>query len=82
MSPLRHADEIRVPVLIAEGEYDLSEETAMTSDLVSTVKKKGIPAELLKFLNEGHGVRFLDHRLELFERVEAFLAKNMGAGAQ
>jgi dipeptidyl aminopeptidase/acylaminoacyl peptidase len=82
ISPLRHADDIRVPVLVTDGEYDLSVKISMDKDLVSTVKSKGIPAESIKFLNESGGVRFLDHRLELFERIEAFLAKNMGAGAR
>jgi len=81
MSPLKHAGEIRVPVLIADGEYDFSTKLSMNRDLISTVKGKGLPAESIRFLNEGGGVRFLDHRLELFERIEAFLAKNMGAGA-
>ena len=82
MSPLKHADDIRVPVLISEGEYDLSVELSMSADLVSAVKSKGLPAESIKFLNEGGDVRFLDHRVERFERIEAFLAKNMGAGAR
>jgi dipeptidyl aminopeptidase/acylaminoacyl peptidase len=81
MSPLKHADDIRVPVLISEGEYDQSVELGMAADLVSAVKQKGIPAESIKFLNESAGVRDLDHRVELFERIESFLAKNMGAGA-
>ena len=81
MSPLKHAGEIRVPVLISEGEYDLSVEISMAGDLVSAVRRNGIQAESIKFLNESGGVRFLDHRVELFERIEAFLAKNVGAGA-
>jgi dipeptidyl aminopeptidase/acylaminoacyl peptidase len=78
ISPLRHAGDIRVPVLVSDGEYDLSVKISMDKDLVSTVRGKGIAAESLKFLNEGSGVRFLDHRVELFEHVEAFLAKNLG----
>lgn len=81
MSPLKHADDIRVPVLVTDGEYEYTVKINMDKDLVSAVKRKGIPAESIKFLNEGDGVRFLDHRVEVFQRIEAFLAKNLSGGA-
>jgi len=53
MSPLKHAGDIRGPVLIAEGEFGIEEGLAMSADLISAVKKNGIPAELIKYPNEG-----------------------------
>ena len=81
MSPLKHAGDIRVPVLVSESEYDLSVEISLSKDLVSTVRGKGIAAESISFLNEANGVHYLDHKVELYQRIEAFLATNLGAGA-
>jgi acetyl esterase/lipase len=81
MSPLKHANDIRVPVLVSEGEYDYSANISMAKDLVSTVQRKGIAAESISFRDEANGVNYLDDKVELYQRVEAFLAKNLGAGA-
>ena len=82
MSPLKHAGDIRGPVLIAEGEFGIEEGLAMSADLISAVKKNGVPAELVKFPNESDGLAgHLDHRVELYGRIETFLAKNLGGGA-
>jgi dipeptidyl aminopeptidase/acylaminoacyl peptidase len=82
MSPLKHANDIRVPVLVSYGEYDQTVEIAMAKDLVSTLRHKGLDADSIRFANEGSGVHYVDHKVELYERVEAFLAKNLGPEAQ
>ena len=81
ISPLRHADDIRVPVLVSDGEYDLSAKIAMDKDLVSAVRRKGLAAESINFSFEHSGVNQLDHKLELYQRIEEFLAKNLAGGA-
>lgn len=81
MSPLNHANDIRVPVLATYGEYEQTVEINTVKDLVSTVQKKGIAADTIRFADEEYGVRYLDHKVELYQRVETFLAKNLGAGA-
>ncbi|MFA5264187.1 MAG: alpha/beta fold hydrolase [Opitutaceae bacterium] len=82
MSPLKHASDIGVPVFISYSEFDANEETSMAKDLVSTVKRKGIPAESISFIDEANGVRYLENKVELYGRIEAFLAKNLGAGTR
>jgi dienelactone hydrolase len=77
LAPLRHADQIRVPVFIAEGEYDSSLEIAQSKELVSIVGRNHIPTEWVSFVNEASGVRHLEHKIELYTRLEAFLAKNL-----
>ena len=81
MSPLKHADDIRVPVLVSYGEYDSSAEISMAKDLISTVQKKGIAAESIRFRDEGGRVRYLDHKVELYQGIETYLAKNLAAPA-
>ena len=43
------------------------------------MQKKGIAAESIRFRDEGGRVRYLDHKVELYQGIEAFLAKNLGA---
>jgi dipeptidyl aminopeptidase/acylaminoacyl peptidase len=81
MSPLNHANDIRVPVLATYGEYEQTVEINAVKDLISTVQKKGIAADTIRFADEEYAVRYLDHKVELYQRIEAFLAKNFGAGA-
>ena len=81
MSPLKHANDIRVPVLVSYGEYDQTVEINMAKDLVSTVRGKGLAADTIRFADEANGVHYLDHKVELYGRIEAFLATNLGAGA-
>jgi len=81
MSPLKHASDIRVPVLVSYGEYDQTVESNMAKDLVSTVRGKGLAADSIRFADEANGVHYLEHKVELYQRIEAFLAANLGAGA-
>jgi dipeptidyl aminopeptidase/acylaminoacyl peptidase len=81
ISPLTHAGDIRVPVLVSYGEYDSSDEISMAKDLLSIVRKQGVAAESISFRDEHRGAQYLEHKVELYQRIEAFLAKNLAAGA-
>ena len=81
ISPLEHAADIRVPVLVSYGEYDSSAEISMAKDLLSIVRKQGVAAESISFRDEHRGAQYLEHKVELYQRIEAFLAKNLAAGA-
>jgi dienelactone hydrolase len=80
ISPLRHADQIRAALLISNSEYDPSAQVSDTKDLGSTVERNHVPVEMVSFLNEAHGVRHLRAKVELYSRIEAFLAKNLAGG--
>lgn len=78
MSALDHADQIRAAVLVSTSEYDLSSDTADAKELVSKVRAHGIPAETISFTNEAEGVWHLDHKVELYTKIESFLAEHLG----
>ena len=82
ISPLKHATDIRVPVLVSYGEYDSSAEISMAKDLLSTVQKRGIAAESISFRDERSGAHYLKHKVELYQRIEAYLAENLGSGGR
>jgi dipeptidyl aminopeptidase/acylaminoacyl peptidase len=82
ISPLKHATDIRVPVLVSYGEFDPGAERSMAREFVSTLQKKGVAADSIRFSDERSGAHYLDHKVELYQHIEAFLAKNLAAGAQ
>jgi dienelactone hydrolase len=77
MSPLPHADQIHSAVLVTWGEFDDPEWISQSKDLVSAVSRNGVDAESVSFLNESYGVKHLDHKIELYQHIEAFLQKNL-----
>jgi dipeptidyl aminopeptidase/acylaminoacyl peptidase len=78
ISPLEHADQIHVPVLIAHGTEDNIVDVAQSKRLASELKHRGVPYETFYRAVEGHGFRDYKDRVEFYHRVEAFLAKNLG----
>ncbi|HVU23111.1 MAG TPA: alpha/beta fold hydrolase [Opitutus sp.] len=79
ISPLRHAGAIRAATLVACGEYDASSEIGDAKSLVATVQHSSVPAEFVSFPNEAGGMHHLDHKIELYSRIETFLAQHLGA---
>lgn len=78
LSPLSHAGQIQAAVLICNGEFDPTFVTNESKELVSTVKSHNIPAETISFVNEAGGVRHIENKVELYSKIESFLAENMG----
>ncbi|MFP4281723.1 MAG: alpha/beta hydrolase family protein [Opitutales bacterium] len=76
ISPIKHADEIKIPVFIAHGKGDKNVSVSQSKRLVSALKRRGIPHETFFREWEGHG--FVgENRIELYERIGEFLAKNL-----
>ena len=44
-------------------------------------EKTGVPVETLYYRTEGHGFFVTDHRREYYEKLLAFLGRNLGAAA-
>jgi dipeptidyl aminopeptidase/acylaminoacyl peptidase len=79
ISPGRHVANVRVPVFVAHGKDDPTAPVAESRRLVSDLQRNGIPHESLFKGGEGHGMGHIDSQVELYERIEAFLAKNLMA---
>lgn len=75
ISPLRHVDQIRVPVFVAGGKEDQTVEIQQSRRLVSELEKHHIPFEKFLVGGEGHGMSHLKNEVELYTRIEAFLDK-------
>jgi dipeptidyl aminopeptidase/acylaminoacyl peptidase len=77
-SPVFHADQIKVPLLVAQGAKDPRVNINESEQIVAALRKRGIPVEYMVKENEGHGFRNEENRFEFYEAVEKFLAKNIG----
>jgi acetyl esterase/lipase len=78
ISPGRHAEQIRVPVFVSGGTEDQTVEIEQSRGLISSLVKYHVPHETYIVGGEGHGMRHIDKQVELYTRIEAFLAKNLG----
>ena len=74
-SPVLHADNIRVPLLIAQGAQDPRVNVDESDQMVAALKKHSVPVEYLVKENEGHGFHNEENRFEFYEVMERFLKK-------
>jgi dipeptidyl aminopeptidase/acylaminoacyl peptidase len=77
-SPLFKVDQIKIPMLIAQGANDVRVKQAESEQVVAAMKEKGIDYEYMLFEDEGHGFLKPENRLEYYTAVEKFLANHMG----
>jgi acetyl esterase/lipase len=77
ISPGRRADRIKVPVFVAGGKEDQVVAIAQSKRLISALEKNGVPYESYVVSGEGHGMAHLVKEVELYTRIEAFLAKHL-----
>lgn len=81
-SPLFKADQIEIPLLIAQGANDPRVKQAESEQIVEALKKKGKPVGYLLFPDEGHGFARPENRLAFFAAAEEFLATHLGGRAE
>lgn len=77
-SPLSRADQIRIPLLIAQGANDPRVKQAESEQIVAALRARGIPYEYLLFPDEGHGFAKPENRLRFHASAERFLAQHLG----
>ncbi len=77
-SPLFSADDIRAPLLIAQGANDPRVKKAESDQIVEALKKRGIDVPYIVKDNEGHGFANEENRLYFYRAIEQFLAKHLG----
>ena len=77
MSPLQSADRIKIPVFIAHGGEDRVADSSQSHRLAKILKKSGTPHETMFKGAEGHSFYTLKNRIELYQRIEEFLKKNL-----
>ena len=77
-SPLFRVDDIKVPMLIAQGANDPRVKQSESEQIVAVMSEKGIDHEYMLFPDEGHGFAKPENRLKFYAAAERFLAAHLG----
>lgn len=79
ISPLRHVANIRAPLMSIHGEKDPRVPISETEQVVAALQSRGIPTELIRLPDEGHGIVKLSNRLKVWPAVAEFLDRQLAA---
>lgn len=82
VSPAQRAGEINVPVMLVHGGSDHTADLNQYKAMNAALNAAGHPAETFLVPGEGHGFVLPENVSELYRRMEAFLAKNIGPSAR
>ncbi|MDA0180699.1 prolyl oligopeptidase family serine peptidase [Solirubrobacter phytolaccae] len=77
-SPLTHADKIRVPVIVLQGDEDKVVPPAQSEVIVAALERNGIDHEYIVFSGEQHGFRKADSLRRAAEAELAFYGRVLG----
>lgn len=78
ISPLFHAENIRVPLIVAQGANDPRVNIREADQIVKAMREKNLPVTYVVYTDEGHGFARPNNRLDFYGRVDEFLAKQLG----
>lgn len=78
LSPLYHAEKIRVPLLIGHGKFDPRVKLSQSEKIVDTIRKNGGKVTFVVYSDEGHGFARPENNLDFDGRTEEFLHGCMG----
>ena len=81
-SPFFHANNIKAPLLVAQGNNDPRVKTAESDQIVVAMRELGLPVEYINFMDEGHGFANPDNNMAFLSVAEQFLAKHLGGRYQ
>lgn len=78
VSPVYNADQIKVPMLIAQGAKDPRVNIDESDQIVEALKNNMVEVEYIVKENEGHGFSNEENRFEFYAAMEKFLDKTIG----
>jgi len=76
-SPARHAERIRDPLAIFQGEEDKVVPPSQAEALVAALRERGVPHTYRTFASEGHGWRQRETIVAFWDDVLAFLRSHL-----
>ncbi|GLQ96142.1 S9 family peptidase [Dyella mobilis] len=79
-SPVSHASDITIPVLLVHGQQDERVPIQYAKAMQSALKKSGHPAQFVSYDWEGHGLVDPADQLDFYTRMLTFLSSNIGPG--
>ena len=82
VSPIYHVDQIRAPLLVAQGKNDARVAIATSDAMVAALRKAKREVTYLVYPDEGHGFHRPENQIDFYGRAEEFLAKHLGGRAE
>ncbi|MEJ0087949.1 MAG: S9 family peptidase [Pseudomonadota bacterium] len=79
-SPVYNADKIKAKILLVHGTEDIRAPFEHAKRMREALEKAGNKPEWISQGGEAHGVGSEEHRVQLYDRMLAFFASNIGAG--
>lgn len=76
-SPSRHADQIRVPVLLAHGTSDRVVPVDQSETMAKALRRADKPHQFIEFDKGDHFLSRYTHRLAFFKALETFLDQHL-----
>jgi len=80
ISPVKHADRIKAPVLLMHGEDDFRVPLTHSNKMRAALEAQHKTFEWKTFEKEGHGLYYFNHRIEYYKTLLGFLDKYIGPG--
>jgi dipeptidyl aminopeptidase/acylaminoacyl peptidase len=77
-SPVNHADEIRAPVIVLQGEEDRVVPPSQSEKIVAGLERSGVPHAYLTFPGEQHGFRRAETVRRVMDAQLSFYAQVLG----
>lgn len=81
-SPLFHVDQIKIPILIAQGANDPRVKLSEAEQIVAALKARGIAHEYILFSDEGHNFLKPENQQRFYNAAEQFLAQYLGGRSE
>jgi dipeptidyl aminopeptidase/acylaminoacyl peptidase len=78
-SPVLHADQIKIPILLVHGDNDSTVRLAQSEAMAKALRQHGVQSELVVIKGGEHSLLRPQMRLTLYTKLEAFLAANLGS---
>lgn len=77
ISPVNHADKIKIPVLLIHGDSDRQVDIKHSIQMRDALQKAGKKVTFLELANEDHYLTNNDNRLATFRAIDAFLDEHL-----
>lgn len=77
-SPISRVDQIRTPLLVAQGANDVRVVQAESDNIVAALRARGVEVEYMVKADEGHGFLNPENQIDLHRATERFLAQHVG----
>ncbi|WP_129264339.1 S9 family peptidase [Streptomyces sp. M3] len=79
-SPISRVDQIRIPLLIAQGANDARVRQAESDNMAQALQARGASVEYILMADEGHSIENSENLITVYRAVERFLGEHIGPG--